>query len=110
MSHIYTTNTIESVNSGLEYMRYSLGGHFPSKRSLDINYCIQIEHRNDGWLSRPVPAISSNTYELRQMFKLKFGGGSSISEDDRNDCTRIVWNKTVFSRFQCHGTIPSILL
>ncbi len=65
--NIYTTNSVESVNAGLECMRYDLGGYFPSRRSLDINYYIQIEHRNDVWLRRPVATVSSNTYELRQM-------------------------------------------
>ncbi len=79
-THIYTTNGVESVNSGLEYMRYELGGYFPSRRSLDFNYYIQIEHRNDGWLRRPLPAVSSNTYELRQLFELRFGIGKERSD------------------------------
>jgi putative transposase len=41
--HIYTTNAIESINAGLEYIRRELGGYFPSRQSLDINYFIQID-------------------------------------------------------------------
>lgn len=78
--NIYTTNSVESVNAGLECMRYDLGGYFPSRRSLDINYYIQIEHRNDGWLRRAVATVSSNTYELRQMFELRFGIGKGSDQ------------------------------
>jgi transposase-like protein len=79
-THVYTTNGIESVNSGLEYMRYDLGGYFPSRRSLDINYYIQIEHRNDGWLRRPVAAVSSSSYEIRQLFEMRFGIGKGSDQ------------------------------
>ena len=78
--NIYTTNAVESVNAGLECMRYDLGGYFPSRRSLDFNYYIQIEHRNEAWLRKPVPTVSSNTYELRQMYELRFGIGKGSDQ------------------------------
>lgn len=68
------------MNAGLECMRYDLGGYFPSRRSLDVNYYIQIEHRNDAWLRRPVATVSSNTYELTQMFELRFGIGKGSDQ------------------------------
>ena len=70
--HIYTTNAIESINAGLEYIRHELGGYFPSKNALETNYFIQIENLNDGWQRRPVPALKSNTYELRQIYTMKY--------------------------------------
>jgi len=70
--HIYTTNAIESINAGLEYIRHELGGYFPSRNALETNYFIQIENLNDGWQRRPVPALKSNTYELRQIYTMKY--------------------------------------
>ena len=70
--HIYTTNAVESINSGLEYIRRELGGYFPSRQSLDINYFVQIINFNDSWMRLPVFVISSKSYELRQMFAMRF--------------------------------------
>ena len=44
-THLHTTNAVESINSGLEYMRRELGGYFPfpSRQALDVNnYFVQI--------------------------------------------------------------------
>ncbi|MGC9073804.1 MAG: IS256 family transposase, partial [Caldisericum sp.] len=70
--HIYTTNAIESINAGLEYIRHELGGYFPSRNALETNYFIQIENLNDGWQRRPVPALKASTYELRQIYTMKY--------------------------------------
>jgi transposase-like protein len=70
--HIYTTNAVESINAGLEYIRRELGGYFPSRQSLDINYFIQIVNFNDTWMRLPIFVIASKSYELRQMFTMRF--------------------------------------
>jgi transposase-like protein len=70
--HLYTTNNVESVNAGLELMRHGLGGYFPSREALDVNYFVQIENRNERWLRRPNTVIAALGYELRQMFELRF--------------------------------------
>ena len=70
--HIYTTNAIESINAGLEYIRHELGGYFPSRNALETNYFIQIENLNDGWQRRPVQALKASTYELRQIYTMKY--------------------------------------
>jgi transposase-like protein len=76
--HVYTTNSVESINSGLEYMRRELGGYFPSRQALDVNYFIQIENKNESWMRKPVPAIHSASYELRQLHAIKF----ELKEDE----------------------------
>jgi len=58
--NIYTTNAIERINAGLEYIRHELGENFISRNALETNYFIQIENLNDGWQRRPVPALKSN--------------------------------------------------
>ena len=70
--HIYTTNAIESINAGLEYIRHELGGYFPSRRSLDVNYFVQIANRNDSWMRNPVAMVRSRSYELRQILAMRF--------------------------------------
>lgn len=70
--HIYTTNAIESINAGLEYIRHELGGYFPSRRSLDVNYFVQIANRNDSWMRNPVAMVRSKGYELRQILAMRF--------------------------------------
>ncbi len=70
--HIYTTNAVESINAGLEYIRRELGGYFPSRQALDINYFVQIVNFNDSWMRSPVYVITAKSYELRQMFAMRF--------------------------------------
>jgi transposase-like protein len=70
--HIYTTNAIESINAGLEYIRHELGGYFPSRRSLDVNYFVQIANRNDSWMRNPVAMVRARGYELRQILAMRF--------------------------------------
>jgi transposase-like protein len=70
--HIYTTNAVESINSGLELMRHELGEHFPSRQSLDINYYAQIINLSDLWSRKPMAMIHARGYELRQMMTLRY--------------------------------------
>ena len=44
---IYTTNIVESINSGIEKMRYDLGGYFASLKSLETNLFIQLINLHD---------------------------------------------------------------
>lgn len=70
--HIYTTNIVESVNAGIEKMRLDLGGYFPSQECLDVNLFIQVANLQDRWWRKPVPTIRAVSYELRQLFALKY--------------------------------------
>lgn len=70
--HIYTTNPVESVNSGIELMRLELGGYFPSLDCLEINLFIQIVNLQDRWWQRPVPTVLGCSYKLRQLFTPRY--------------------------------------
>lgn len=66
--HIYSTNAVESINSGLEGMVTELGGYFPSQRSLEVNVFIQISNLQDRWWRKPMPTVRAVSYELQQIF------------------------------------------
>ena len=70
--HVYTTNIVESVNAGLEFMRLELGGYFPSLKSLEVNLFIQFSNLNDRWMRKPMPRIRANLYRLHQLMSIKF--------------------------------------
>lgn len=70
--HLYTTNTVESMNAGLEMMRHALGGYFPSRKALDVNYFIQVENRNHRWMKKPHDGMVQSAPELRQMYALRY--------------------------------------
>jgi putative transposase len=70
--HVYTTNIVESVNAGLEFMRLELGGYFPSLKSLEANLFIQFSNLNDRWMRKPMPRIRANLYRLHQLMSVKF--------------------------------------
>lgn len=70
--HIYTTNPVESVNAGIELMRLELGGYFPSQRSLEVNLFIQVVNLQDRWWRRPVPTVRAKSYELLQIFTMRY--------------------------------------
>ncbi len=70
--HVYTTNIVESVNAGLEFMRLELGGYFPSLKSLEVNLFIQFSNLNDRWMRKPMPRIRANLYRLHQLMSVKF--------------------------------------
>jgi len=44
--HIYTTNVVESINAGIEYMRMEHVG-FASLRMLELNLFIQLANMHD---------------------------------------------------------------
>ena len=70
--HIYATNPVESVNAGIELMRLELGGHFPSRQALEVNLFIQVVNLQDRWWRRPVPTVRAKSYELLQIFAMKY--------------------------------------
>ena len=70
--HIYSTNAVESINSGLERMVTELGGYFPSERSLEVNVFIQISNLQDRWWRKPMPTVRAVSYELGQKFALTY--------------------------------------
>jgi len=71
--HIYTTNVVESINAGLEYMRMEHGGYFASMKMLELNLFVQLANMHDRWLSQPIPALAGVSYRLKQIFAMKFG-------------------------------------
>jgi transposase-like protein len=76
--HIYTTNIVESINAGLEFMRMEHGGYFASYKMLDINLFIQLINLHDRWLEKPNPHLAANSYRLRQLFNMKY-----LEEDEK---------------------------
>jgi len=70
--HIYTTNPVESVNAGIELMRLELGGYFPSRQALEVNLFIQVVNLQDRWWKRPISTVRAKSYELLQIFTLKY--------------------------------------
>lgn len=70
--HIYTTNVVESINAGLEYMRMEHGGYFASLKMLEINLFIQLANMHDRWIDKPIPNLAGVSYRLKQIFALKF--------------------------------------
>lgn len=70
---------MESVNSGLEFMRNKQGGFFNSLKTLEINAFIQFANLHDKWLDKPNPVIASESYKLRQLFALRFDISDELS-------------------------------
>ena len=70
--HIYSTNVVESINAGIEQMRLELGGYFPSQDALEVNLFIQVVNLQDRWWRRAVPNVRAKSYELRQLFALRY--------------------------------------
>ncbi len=70
--YIYTTNQIESIFSGLEWISQKLGGYFPSIESLNSNIFIQLSHRQNIWNKRTIPEIKNLKYKIKRLFNLKF--------------------------------------
>ncbi len=69
---IYTSNTIESINAGIEKMRLNLGGYFPSSRALEVNLFIQMINLEDLWERKLIAQLKECLYEIRQLFDLRF--------------------------------------
>ena len=70
--NIYSTNLIESVNRLIEKRRDNIGGYFPSNEILELNVYAVLINLYKKWKNKPIPLIKSSSYELRQMFYLKF--------------------------------------
>ena len=70
--YINNTNTVESVNSILETIRKTSGGHFQSIDTAMVSiYVITKKLKNNKW-SKGIPAIKSSRYEIMQMFNSRF--------------------------------------
>jgi len=70
--HIYTTNTVESINSRIENIRFKLGGYFQSTNILEINLMLQVHRLKQRKWKNPIPAFKARIYELLQIFNLRF--------------------------------------
>jgi len=70
--HIYTTNVVESLNAGIERMRLELGGYFPSRNALKVNLFIRMVKLQDRWWKGPIPTVRARSYELKQLFALRY--------------------------------------
>nr|WP_041653782.1 transposase [Allomeiothermus silvanus] len=66
--HIYTTHGVGSLNAGIERMRLELGGYFPSREALFI----PVVNLQDRWWEKPIPTIQAKSYELKQLFALRY--------------------------------------
>jgi transposase-like protein len=70
--YINNTNTVESVNSILETIRKTSGGHFQSIDTAKVSiYVIIKKLKNNKW-SKGIPVIKSSRYEIMQMFNSRF--------------------------------------
>ncbi len=70
--HIYTTNAVESINSIIEKIRMKSGGYFQSTEILEINIYFQRENFKRGKWKNGVPLIRHYTYEILQLFNLRY--------------------------------------
>ena len=82
--YIYTTNIVESLNAGLERMRYESGGYFGSRKMLEINLFVQLINIHDNWLKKPNPVLKGKSYELKQLFNLRFNLTDDVGGDIHN--------------------------
>ena len=64
--YIYTTNIVESINSGIELMRQDMGGYFQSEKVLEVNLFVQLTNLNDRWMRKPVAVLRGNAYRIQQ--------------------------------------------
>lgn len=70
--HIYTTNTVESINSRIEKARWDKGGFFQSPLVLDLNIFLFYKKVKSKKWATPIPAFKASIYEIKQLFNLKF--------------------------------------
>lgn len=70
--YIYTTNSVESINSLIEKIRIKSGGYFSSVEMLEINIYLQRENLRQSKWKNAVPLISSHAYDIRQLFQLRY--------------------------------------
>ena len=76
--YIYTTNIVESINSGIELMRQEMGGYFQSEKVLEVNLFVQLVNLNDRWMRKPVAVLRGNAYRIQQLMSLRY----NLDEDD----------------------------
>ncbi len=77
-SKIYTTNAVESINAGLEYMKAKHSGYFASFDMLNVNLFIQYSNLHDNSIRRPDTRLGSVSYKLRQLNVMRFELGEEI--------------------------------
>ena len=70
--HIYTTNIVENFHSKLEVARTRSGGYFQSMKTAEVSIYVVYENMKDRRWKKPLPGVRSCSYELKQMFHLKF--------------------------------------
>lgn len=70
--YIYTTNSVESVNSMIERIRIKSGGYFNSIENLEINIYLQRENLVKTKWRFSVPKIKAYSYEINQIFQLRY--------------------------------------
>ncbi|MCD6449207.1 MAG: IS256 family transposase, partial [Thermotogaceae bacterium] len=76
--YIYTTNIVESINSGIELMRQDVGGYFQSEKVLEVNLFVQLVNLNDRWMRKPVAVLRGNAYRIQQLMNLRY----NLDEED----------------------------
>lgn len=70
--HIYTTNSVENLNSRLEHLRINSGGYFQSTKTAEVSIYVIINKLIKGKWRKPLPAFIACQYEINQMFNLRF--------------------------------------
>ncbi len=70
--HIYTTNIVENFHSKLEVAKIRSGGYFQSMKTADVSIYVVYENMKGKNWRKPLPAIKYCSYDLKQMFSLKF--------------------------------------
>jgi len=69
---IYTTNTIENLNSRYEVVRVNSGGYFQSVKTLEVAlYVVLNKIRTTKW-KKPLLLFKEVEYDIIQMFNLRF--------------------------------------
>ena len=76
--YIYTTNIVESINSGIELMRQEVGGYFQSEKVLEVNLFVQLVNLNGWWMRKPVAVLRGNAYRIQQLMNLRY----NLDEED----------------------------
>lgn len=70
--YFYTTNAVESLNSGFEKLRIANGGFFQSEQALKINVFIHYKKLRFRWV-KGMAYVKGQLYNLRQLFAQFYG-------------------------------------
>lgn len=73
---IYITNIVENINKQVENVRIKTGGYFQSPEVLFFKLFLQFEKLRYSKWKKPVPLLKAKSYELNQLFNLKFFGNN----------------------------------